>query len=103
MWQLLGDSFGGVFTKREDWLFNLDYSRDLLLSHFQTASLKGFGVEAQTMGLVASGAVMNYLEETQKANLLHIKKLLPHDVSDHITLDPSTKRNLEITSYHKGY
>jgi len=102
MQQLLGGDFRGIYTKRDDWLFNLDYARDLLLSHFQTASLKGFGLENQTLGLIASGAVMNYLEETQKANLLHIKKLLPHDVGDHITLDPSTKRNLEITSSLSG-
>jgi DNA mismatch repair protein MutS len=100
--QLLGNTFGGIYTKRDDWLFNLEYARDLLLSHFQTQSLKGFGLEEQTLGLVASGAAMNYLEETQKANLLHIKKLLPHDVSDHITLDPSTKRNLEITASLSG-
>lgn len=91
-----------MYTKRDDWLFNLDYAHELLLSHFQTKSLKGFGLEGHTLGLVASGAVMNYLEETQKANLLHIKKLLPHNVGDHITLDPSTKRNLEITSSLSG-
>ncbi|MGB5873070.1 MAG: DNA mismatch repair protein MutS [Bacteroidota bacterium] len=100
--QLLGQDFRGMYTKRDDWLFNLDYAHELLLSHFQTKSLKGFGLEGHTLGLVASGAVMNYLEETQKANLLHIKKLLPHNVGDHITLDPSTKRNLEITSSLSG-
>jgi len=100
--QLLGEDFRGMYTKRDDWLFNLDYAHDLLLSHFQTKSFKGFGLEDYTLGLVASGAVMNYLEETQKANLLHINRLLPHDIGDHITLDPSTKRNLEITSSLSG-
>ncbi|MCK5571996.1 MAG: DNA mismatch repair protein MutS, partial [Bacteroidetes bacterium] len=102
MQEMLRNSFDGMYTKRDDWLFNLEYARDLLLSHFQTTSLKGFGLEEYTQGLIASGAVMNYLEETQKANLLHIKKILPYDIRDHITLDASTKRNLEITSSLSG-
>jgi DNA mismatch repair protein MutS len=53
-------------------------------------------------GIVAAGAIMNYLQETQKANLLHLRKLTRHDVLDYIALDPSTKRNLEITSSIAG-
>ena len=52
--------------------------------------------------MIAAGAVMNYLRETQKANLLHIRRIRPYDVGDHIVLDPSTKRNLEITSSMPG-
>jgi len=54
------------------------------------------------IGTVAAGAVMNYLQETQKANIPHIKKIVPHDVSEYMLLDASTKRNLEITTNISG-
>ncbi len=100
--QMLKGSYNGLFTKMDDWVFNFDYAYELLLSHFQTQSLKGYGVEELKLGVVAGGTVMNYLQETQKANLLHIKKLTRHDISDYIVLDPSTKRNLEITTSIAG-
>ena len=100
--ELLRGRYNGLFTKIDDWVFNVDYAYELLISHFQTQSLKGFGVEEMKLGTVAAGAVMNYLQETQKANLLHIRKLMPVDVGDHITLDTSTKRNLEITASIAG-
>ncbi len=73
-----------------------------MIGHFGTHSLKGFGVEEMRQGVVAAGVVMNYLQETQKANLPHIKRLVPYSVGDHIVLDPATKRNLEITSAIDG-
>jgi len=100
--QLLKKSFTGLFTKLEDWIFNFDYAYELLVNHFATQSLKGYGLEEYEQGVIAAGAVMNYLQETQKANLLHIKKIIRHDVSEYIILDPSTKRNLEITSSIAG-
>ena len=100
--EILGDRFRGLYSKVEDWVFNGDYAYELLVTHFKTQSLKGFGVEDLKVGLVAAGAVMNYLNETQKANLPHIRKITPHDVSDYIVLDAATKRNLEITSSISG-
>ena len=100
--QLLKGAHKGIFTKVDDWVFNFDYAYELLVTHFKTQSLKGYGVEELKQGVIASGAIMNYLQETQKANLLHIRKLTRHDVGDHIVLDPSTKRNLEITSSITG-
>lgn len=99
---LLNRSFEGMFTKRDDWIFHQDYGYELLINHFKTQSLKGFGLEGMPIAVVAAGSVMNYLQETQKANLPHIRKLVPFDVGDHIVLDPSTKRNLEITSSMAG-
>ena len=96
--KLLGSAFKGLYTTIDDWVFNVDYGFEILTGHFRTQSLKGFGLEDFRLGVVAAGAVMHYLQETQKANLLHIRKLTPYDVSGHIVLDPSTKRNLEITS-----
>lgn len=86
------------FTKVDDWVFNADYAREVLTNHFGTQTLKGFGIEDMNAGVIAAGCVMNYLNETQKNNLPHIKKIYHYDYTDYIILDPSTKRNLEITS-----
>ncbi len=99
---LLKDTFTGLYSKLDDWVFNVDYGYELLVNHFKTQSLKGFGVEEMRIGVVSAGAVMNYLQETQKTNLVHIRKIIPHDVFDFITLDESTKRNLEISSSLAG-
>jgi DNA mismatch repair protein MutS len=99
---LVAKSYRGIFTKVEDWVFNVDYGYELLVNHFKTQSLKGFGVEDRRLGIVAAGAVMNYLQETQKANLFHLKKITPHEVGDFMMLDASTKRNLEILSSIAG-
>lgn len=100
--ELLKENYKGIFTKVEDWIFNFDYGYEQLVSQFNTQSLKGFGVEEMKQGVVAAGAVMHYLQETQKANLHHIKSIRRHDVGEYIILDPSTKRNLEITSSIAG-
>ncbi len=100
--QILRDSYKNLYTKVDDWVFNFDYAYEMLISQFNTQSLKGFGIEEMKQGVVAAGAVMNYLQETQKANLLHIKTITRHDIGDYIILDPSTKRNLEITSSLAG-
>jgi DNA mismatch repair protein MutS len=99
---LLGHHTKVLYTKVDDWVFNFDYGYELLVNHFQTQSLKGFGVEELRIGIVAAGAVMNYLQETQKTNIPHIKKIVPHDVSEYMVLDASTKRNLEITTTLSG-
>jgi len=99
---LLRNSFSGLTTPVEDWIFNREYCYDLLINHFQTRSLKGFGVEDFDTGILAAGAIMNYLQETQKANLPHLRRIVPFDAGAAIVLDPSTKRNLEITSSMTG-
>ena len=99
---ILGERVRVLYTKLDDWVFNADYAYELLINHFNTQSLKGFGIEELHIGTIAAGAVMNYLQETQKANIPHIKKIVPHDVSDYMVLDGSTKRNLEITTSISG-
>ncbi len=99
---LLKGSFAGLYSRLEDWLFSRDYGYDLLLDHFQTRTLKGFGIDEYTIGVAAAGAVMHYLRETQKANLLHLRKIMPYSIGDHIVLDAATKRNLEIVSSADG-
>lgn len=99
---LLRSAFRGLATAQDDWVFSEDYGRDVLIQHFKTQSLKGFGLEELPLAVRAAGAIMHYLKETQKGNLLHIRRLLPFDVSETMVLDPSTKRNLEISSSLAG-
>ena len=99
---LLKEEFKGIYTKSEDWVFNFDYAYEILINHFKTKTLKGFGIEEMRIGVVAAGAIMNYLQETQKANLVHIRRILPVDVSNYMVLDASTKKNLEITASMSG-
>ncbi|OGU31440.1 MAG: DNA mismatch repair protein MutS [Ignavibacteria bacterium GWA2_55_11] len=100
--RILANRVSCVLSKLDDWVFNRDYGYEALLMHFKTQSLKGFGLEELTVGIVAAGAVMHYLQETQKSNLPHIRKIVPVDIADFISLDPATKRNLEITSTMSG-
>ena len=83
-------------TKVDDWVFNYEYAKELLLMHFKTVTLKGFGIENLPLGSTAAGVVLNYLQETQKANLSHLNKVSIYNPSDYMSLDSSTKRNLEI-------
>lgn len=84
-------------TKVDDWIYDINFANDLLLTHFNTKTLKGFGIENLNYGLIAAGSVLNYLKETQKDKLEHISKIAQYNPSDFMLLDYSTKRNLEIT------
>ena len=84
-------------TKIDDWIFNFEYAKELLIMQFKTVTLKGFGIENFIPGIIASGVILNYLQETQKANLSHLNKISAYNPSEYMSLDYSTKRNLEIT------
>ncbi|MBX3044219.1 MAG: DNA mismatch repair protein MutS [Candidatus Kapabacteria bacterium] len=86
-----------LITKREDWIFEYDFGRDLLLKQFKTQSLKGFGIEDMTVGISAAGCILNYIAETQQSNINHLSRISRLETSDFMSLDPSTRRNLEIT------
>lgn len=64
-----------TLTKLDEWIFNHDYCRELLLSQFKTKSLKGFGIDNIYFGIIAAGAILNYIQETQKHSLSHINKI----------------------------
>jgi DNA mismatch repair protein MutS len=85
-------------TKTDDWIFNYEYGKELLLMQFKTANLKGFGIDKFYNGIIAAGVVLNYLQETQKVNLTHLNRISVYNPSEFMLLDSSTKRNLEITS-----
>ena len=82
----------------EDWVYEGDYGYNLLTDHFEIHSLKGFGVEDKKVAQVAAGALMHYIQETQKASLGHIKRLQKYENNEFMSLDGSTKRNLELTT-----
>ncbi len=80
----------------EDWIFEYEFARDLLLNHFGTQTLKGFGLEGNEVAISTAGAILNYLKETQKEKLGHLNKVSLFNPSDYMQLDFATKRNLEI-------
>ncbi|WP_432271465.1 DNA mismatch repair protein MutS [Autumnicola tepida] len=80
----------------EDWVFKQDFSSETLNSHFQTKSLKGFGVEHLEEGVVASGAILHYLAETQHHKLQHITSLSRIAEEEYVWMDRFTIRNLEL-------
>jgi len=92
-----------IITFIEDWVYEGDYGYNLLTDHFETHSLKGFGVEDLNVAQIAAGALMHYIQETQKASLGHIKRLHAFENQEFMSLDGSTKRNLElVTSIQEG-
>jgi DNA mismatch repair protein MutS len=84
----------------DEWIFDLNYSTDILLKHFQTHSLKGFGVEDLKCGLVAAGSLLHYLKDTEHPNLQHITALQRIDRDDFLWMDRFTIRNLELVQSH---
>jgi DNA mismatch repair protein MutS len=90
-------NFKPLITKREEWIFEFEFGRDLLLKQFKTQNLKGFGIEQFTVGISAAGCVLNYINETQQNNISHIRGINILPTGDFMSLDPATRRNLEIT------
>ena len=97
-----GNGVALVITKQDDWVFGRDFGLEILTKHFGTTSLKGFGCDDLDEGLSAAGAVLNYLQETQKTDLSHIRRLTRYSDDDFMHLDAATRRNLEITSSMMG-
>ena len=92
--------FGGKFYTYtlDEWIFQDVYAQETLLKHFQTHSLKGFGVENLPNGLIAAGAILHYLKETEHPNLQHIAAIQRIDKEDFLWMDRFTIRNLELLS-----
>ena len=80
----------------EDWIFTFDFGREKLLHHFQTAGLKGFGVEELELGQAAAGAALHYLAATENNQLAHIGSLSRLQTEKYVWLDRFTIRNLEL-------
>lgn len=80
----------------EDWVYQYDFAIESLCNHFNTKSLKGFGVEKLKDGLVSAGAIMHYLNETQHQKINHITSINRIPKDDYIWMDGFTIKNLEI-------
>ncbi len=84
----------------EDWVYQEDYAYESLCTHFQTKTLKGFGVEGLPYGLVSAGAILHYLGETQHHKLQHITSIERILEDEFVWMDKFTIRNLEL--YHSN-
>ncbi len=91
-----GDDFHSFYL--EDWIYKEDYALETLTKHFQTVSLKGFGVEELKEGIIASGAILYYLSETQHKRVQHITSIQRIAEDAYVWMDRFTIRNLEL--YH---
>tara|TARA_B110000483_G_scaffold44242_1_gene55289 strand:+ start:8534 stop:11131 length:2598 start_codon:yes stop_codon:yes gene_type:complete len=80
----------------EDWVFQHDFAIESLCTHFKTKNLKGFGVENMNDGVIAAGAIMHYLSETQHQKINHITSLKRIPKEDYVWMDRFTTRNLEL-------
>src|SRR3990172_5602463 len=87
----------GIVTARPDWEFSKDTAYRILMEHFGTTSLEGFGCEDVGPALGAAGAVIQYLKETQKTSLKHIGKIQKYQADNRVLMDKATQQSLEIT------
>lgn len=96
------ERFGNEYYtyKLEDWVFSSDYSIETLTNHFGTNSLKGFGVDNLSHGIMAAGAILHYISEAQHERIAHITKIARVQEENYVWLDRFTTRNLELVSTH---
>ena len=92
--ELLKDQYSTFHC--EDWVFQYDYTYEKLTNHFETNNLKGFAIENQEYGIVAAGAVLFYLEETEHNEVKHISSISRIAEEKYVWLDKFTIRNLEL-------
>jgi DNA mismatch repair protein MutS len=95
---LFNDTFGNDFHTfyLEDWVYQTDYAYETLIKHFDTKTLKGFGIEDLYEGIIASGSILHYLGETQHNKLQHITSISRIAEDDYVWMDKFTIRNLEL-------
>ncbi len=96
--KLFSETFGNDFHTfyLEDWVFQADYANETLIKHFNTKTLKGFGIEDLYEGIIASGVVLHYLGETRHNQLQHIATISRIATDDYVWMDKFTIRNLEL-------
>ena len=96
--------FAATFSSRyltfelEDWVFTLEAASDRLLKHFETQNLKGFGISSMDNAIIASGAILHYLDLTQHTQIGHITTLSRIEAERYVRLDKFTIRNLELVT-----
>lgn len=92
--ETFGDDFHTFYL--EDWVYQTDYAYETLTKHFDTKTLKGFGIEDLYEGIIASGSILHYLGETQHHKLQHITSISRIAEDDYVWMDKFTIRNLEL-------
>ena len=92
--ETFGDLYNLFFL--EQWIYNSDFANELLIKQFETKSLKGFGIDDLTSGIISSAGILHYLSETQHHKLNHITTIKRIPKEGHVWLDRFTVRNLEI-------
>lgn len=91
-----------VLTEVSDMEFQFSFASEKLKKHFEVETLAGFGIDDISLGICAAGAVLEYLDATQKRKLQHIKKLQRANLADKLILDDATVRNLELLRRFDG-
>ena len=94
--EIFGEDYHSFYL--EDWIYKEDYAFETITKHFQTVSLKGFGIEELKEGIIASGAILYYLSETQHNKVQHITAIQRIAEDAYVWMDRFTIRNLEL--YH---
>ncbi len=92
--ELFGTSLHTFYL--EDWVFNIDYANEILQNQFKIKSFKGFGIDELQSGIIASGAILYYLGETQHKQLAHITHITRIAEDNYVWMDKFTIRNLEL-------
>lgn len=96
--KIFHELFGGKFYTftMDDWVFTESAAKDRLLRHFETNSLKGFGVDSLREGIIASGAILQYLDFTKHSQAGHVTQIARIEEDRYVWLDKFTLRNLEL-------
>ena len=94
------DIFGPKYSPYliEDWVFEFDFCKEKLINHFKTNSLKGFGIEKLSLGIISSGVILYYLSESHQERLNHISSIKRINNLDFVGIDDFTSKNLELFS-----
>ena len=94
--------FNGCITKRPDWHFDIDTATERLCQQFSTRDLSGFGLHDQNPPIIAAGALLQYLSETQQSALPHIQQIRLEQPDQNLIIDAATRRNLELVQASSG-
>lgn len=86
-----------MLTERPPWSFGADECEKRLLEHFSTKTLEGFNLEHGSPSITAAGALLEYIQETQKSSIPHINQIEPYEPCDRLLIDEATRRSLELT------
>ncbi|MCL6590312.1 MAG: DNA mismatch repair protein MutS [Firmicutes bacterium] len=91
-----------IITKLHSGIFQQERAYRILTDHFKVQNLSAFGCEEKPAAVICAGAVMQYLRDTQKNSLGHIRKIITYEIGSFMALDPATRRNLELTKTIRG-